>query len=61
MNFNKLLVFLLLLISLFTFQSCDIVVGIFEAGLVVGIILSIIILVLIIFILVKIFKWLRRQ
>lgn len=60
-NLNKLFAFTLIFISLFLFQSCDVVFGIFEAGLWVGIIISIIVVALAIFILVKIFQWLRRR
>ena len=58
---NKITGILLVIMSMFLFQGCDLIFGIFEAGLWVGIILSIIFLVIIIFIAVKLFKWLTRR
>lgn len=60
-NMNKITAVLLLVISMFLFQGCDVIFGIFEAGLWVGVIISVIFLVLVIWLAVKILKWLSGR
>ncbi len=50
--------FVLPLIAL-SLTGCDLLKGVFEAGLITGIILVILVIALIIFLIVKVIKWIR--
>jgi hypothetical protein len=59
-NINNPLNFSLLFLILFFMQGCDLIFGIFEVGVWVGIIFSAIVVFLIIWLIVKVLKGLKR-
>ncbi len=52
-NANRLITFILIIISIITFSSCDVLQGIFEIGMWSGIIMVLIVIALIIFIVTR--------
>lgn len=57
---NKTIIFILIFLLSFIFPGCDLIAGIFEAGVWVGIIISAMVVFLLIFIVIKIIKALGK-
>ncbi len=55
-SYNKLLIFSIFVLMVFTLQGCELIGNIFGAGVWVGVIISAIVVFIIVFVVIKILK-----
>jgi hypothetical protein len=59
-NYNKPFIYSFILFLALTLSGCELIAGIFEAGVWVGIIIAVLVVFILIFIVIKIFKSLGK-